>query len=326
MSKSATLIGKNVIEIEAQGLMAMKDRIDESFEKAAQLILSCQGKIVVTGIGKSGHIARKIASTFSSTGTPSVFLHPAESSHGDLGMISQGDVVIALSYGGGSPELIPVLNYAARKGNPIIAMTGSLKSNLANSAQVVLNVSVPKEACPLELAPTASSTATLAMGDALAMAVMEMRGFKASQFAENHPGGSLGFKLSRVFDNMHTGSGFILCPEDLPLRKVISSMSQTGTRGAAGILNQSGELIGVITDGDVRRRLENSTDPLAGVAREMMSSNPRMIDQEEIAEKALFMMEQFRINVLFVVNSKSESPRKPVGIIHIQDLLKNKVR
>lgn len=326
MKKSVLDAGKIVIEIEAQALLALRDRIDSRFEKAVDIIQKCSGKVIVTGIGKSGQIARKIASTFSSTGTPAVYLHPAESSHGDLGMISSGDVVIALSYGGASPELAPVLAYLARKGNLLIAMTGAMNSPLAESAAVALDVSVSREACPLELAPTASSTATLAMGDALAMAVMEVKGFSSSQFAENHPGGSLGFKLSRVGDNMHTGTGFILCAEDSTLRKVFSSMSQRETRGAAGIIDSKGDLVGVITDGDVRRRLESSEDPLAGLAQEMMSKNPRTIDVNEIAEKALFMMEQFRINVLFVVDAHSSTPKKPVGIIHIQDLLKNKIR
>jgi arabinose-5-phosphate isomerase len=326
MKKSILESGKIVIEIKTQALLALRERIDERFEKAVDIIQKCTGKIVVTGIGKSGQIARKIASTFSSTGTSAVYLHPAESSHGDLGMISPGDVVIALSYGGASPELLPILNHVARKGNPLIALTGSMKSILAESASVTLDVSVAREACPLELAPTASSTASLAMGDALAMAVMEVKGFSANQFAENHPGGSLGFKLSRVGDNMHTGTGFVLCSEDQILRKVFSSMSQRETRGAAGIVNSSGDLVGVITDGDVRRRLEHSDDPLSGVARDMMSKNPRTIDLNEIAEKALFMMEQFRINVLFVVDAASSTPKKPVGIIHIQDLLKNKIR
>jgi arabinose-5-phosphate isomerase len=195
---------QNVLDIEAQAILSLKDRLGESFHKACELILRCEGKVIVTGIGKSGHIARKISSTLSSTGTASAFLHPAESSHGDLGMISQGDVVIAISYGGESPELTPVLNHLSRKGLPLIAMTGNSKSVLAKSAQAVLDISVRKEACPLELAPTASSTATLAMGDALAMVVMEQKGFSAEKFAENHPGGSLGFKAqSRAREHAH---------------------------------------------------------------------------------------------------------------------------
>ncbi|MEZ0392955.1 MAG: SIS domain-containing protein [Pseudobdellovibrionaceae bacterium] len=326
MKQSAVERARKVLDIEAQAILALRDRLNETFEKAVDVIEKCQGKVIVTGIGKSGQIGRKIASTFSSTGTPAVFLHPAESSHGDLGVIGQGDVVLALSYGGESPELNALLKHLARKGNPLIAMTGVLKSSLAQSAQVVLDVSVAKEACPLELAPTASSTATLAMGDALAMAMMERKGFSAEQFAEFHPGGNLGFKLSRVSDNMHTGAGFVLVSEDTPLRKVFSLMSQKETRGAAGIVSSGGDLLGIITDGDIRRRLENSPDPLAGAAKDMMTKTPRTVDANEIAEKALFMMEQFRISLLFVLDSNSAHPKKPVGVIHIHDLLRNKVR
>lgn len=317
---------KNVLDLEAQAILNLKSRIGDNFIEAVNILRSCQGKVIITGIGKSGQIARKIASTLSSTGTPSIFLHPAESSHGDLGVITKEDVVIALSYGGESPEMTGLLQYVTRKGNVLIAMTGGLKSSLAMAAKVVLDVSVAKEACPLELAPTASSTATLAMGDALAMAVMEAKGFSAEQFAEYHPGGSLGFRLSRVRDNMHSGAGFILVEPKTPLRKVFSLMSLKETRGAAGIIDPSGNLMGIITDGDIRRRLENSEDPLRGDAQEMMTSNPRTVDANEIAEKALFMMEQFRINVLFVLDGKSENPKKPVGVIHIHDLLRNKIR
>ncbi len=317
---------QSVIELEAQAVLSLKTRINDQFVSAAKALSDCQGKVIVTGIGKSGQIGRKIASTLSSTGTPSLFLHPAESSHGDLGVIGKGDVVIALSYGGESPEMNALLQYVSRKGNLLIAMTGGLKSSLAQTAKIVLDVSVVKEACPLELAPTASSTATLAMGDALAMAVMDIKGFSAEQFAEYHPGGSLGFKLSRVRDNMHTGTGFVTVAQDTPLKKIFSLMSQKETRGAAGIVDSQGQLLGIITDGDIRRRLENSEDPLKGSASDLMTKGPRTIDANEIAEKALFMMEQFRINVLFVLDSQSSEPKKPVGVIHIHDLLRNKVR
>ncbi|MGZ5279414.1 MAG: KpsF/GutQ family sugar-phosphate isomerase [Pseudobdellovibrionaceae bacterium] len=326
MKKSSLERAQIVLEIEAQAILSLRERLNDSFSKAVDILASCNGKVVVTGIGKSGQIARKISSTFSSTGTPAVFMHPAEGSHGDLGVIGKEDVILALSYGGESPELNPMLAYIARKGNVLIAMTGSLKSSLAQASRVVLDVSVAKEACPLELAPTASSTASLAMGDALAMALMEQKGFSAEQFAEFHPGGSLGFKLSRVGDNMHTGAGFVLVTEDTPLRKVFSLMSQKDTRGAAGIIDGNGDLLGIITDGDIRRRLELSADPLAGAARDMMTRNPRTVDAGEIAEKALFMMEQFRINLLFVLDAASAQPKKPVGVIHIQDLLRNKIR
>lgn len=324
--KSALDRAREVLEIEAQAILALRDRLNGSFDKAVEILSACQGKVIVTGIGKSGQIGRKIASTFSSTGTPAVFLHPAESSHGDLGVIAKDDVVLALSYGGESPELNPLLSHLSRKGNFLIAMTGGLKSSLAQAAKVVLDVSVHREACPLSLAPTASSTAALAMGDALAMALMEQKGFSAEQFAEFHPGGSLGFRLSRVSDNMHSGAGFVLVTEETPVRKVFSLMSQKETRGAAGIVDPNGDLIGIITDGDIRRRLESSPDPLAGVAKDMMTRNPRTVDAQEIAEKALFLMEQFRISLLFVLDSSGAQPRRPVGVIHIHDLLRNKVR
>lgn len=326
MSEKDINLAKQVLDIEAQAITALKSRLGEAFLKAVDLVHKCEGKVIVTGMGKSGQIARKIASTLSSTGTPAVFLHPAESSHGDLGIIAKTDVVIAISYGGESPELLPVLNHVARKGLPLIALTGKEKSALAVAATVTLNIAVDREACPLELAPTASSTATLAMGDALAMVVMKRKGFSEEAFAENHPGGSLGFKLSRVSDNMHTGLGFVLCPEDMPLRKVFSSMSQKDTRGAAGIVDAAGNLVGIITDGDIRRRLENAADPLSGLAKDMMTKNPRTIEAGEVAEKALFMMEQFRITLLFVLDKDAAQPKKPVGVVHIQDLLRNKVR
>lgn len=319
-------LAKEVLEIEAQGILALRERIDENFLKAVDLVHACTGKVVVTGLGKSGQVARKISSTLSSTGTPSVFLHPAESSHGDLGLVAKGDLLICLSYGGETPEFAALLAAATRRGIPVIAMTGNKKSTLAQNANIVLDVSVSREACPLELAPTASSTATLAMGDAVAMAVMKKRGFSAQDFADNHPGGSLGFKLSKVRDRMHTGTGFVTVTAETPLRKVVSLMSQAETRGAAGIVDGDGNLVGIITDGDIRRRLEGVSDPLAGTAKEMMTKTPRTIDADEISEKALFLMEQFRITLLFVLDSKSATPKKPIGVVHIQDLLKSKVR
>jgi arabinose-5-phosphate isomerase len=255
-----------------------------------------------------------------------VYLHPAESGHGDLGLIAKNDLLVCVSYGGENPEFLPVLNFASRRGIPVIAITGNLKSTLAKSAQLVLDVSVDREACPMELAPTASSTATLAMGDALAMVVMKKRGFSEKDFAEFHPGGSLGFKLSRVRDRMHTGAGFVTVAATTELRKVFSLMSQAETRGAAGIVDGTGNLIGIITDGDIRRRLEKNDRPLEGLASDMMTKSPRTIDAEEIAEKALFMMEQFRITLLFVLDKASPLLNKPVGVVHIQDLLKHKVR
>ena len=316
-----------VLEVESQAILALRERIGADFEKAVQIVVSGKGKLVLTGMGKSGQIARKLASTFSSTGTPSVFLHPAESSHGDMGLIENDDVVMALSYGGESPEFSGILRFVARKNIPLIAVTGNNNSSLAKAAQVTLNVAVSEEACPLGLAPTASSTATLAMGDALAMVVMAEKGFSSSDFAEFHPGGSLGYRLlTRVRDVMHGGEALPTVGLDTPVRQVLSVMTHKDVRGAAGIVDEKGDLVGVITDGDIRRRLEKSDDPLTGVAKDLMTTNPRTIDANELAEKALFVMEQFKIQMVFVLDKESAQPRKPVGILHIQDLLRGKVR
>lgn len=318
---------KEVLEIEAQALLACKNFIDQEFVDAVNIIVSCKGKLVVTGIGKSGQIARKISSTFSSTGTPSVYLHPAESSHGDLGIIGAEDVILALSYGGESLELTSILNFSARKGLSVIALTGNENSSLAKSATKVIRVKVSKEACPLNLAPTASTTATLAMGDALAMAVLNQKGFTSHDFAEYHPGGSLGFKLlTRVKDIMHTGESVPLVKVNTPIKEVLSIMTHRDVRGCAGVVDENQDLIGVITDGDLRRRLEKNLNPLAGLSQEVMSLNPRTIDASELAEKALFVMEQFRIQMLFVLDRSSEQPKRPVGLLHLQDLIKARVR
>lgn len=326
MSAQIKAQGLRVLDVEAASILALKSRIDDHFVRAVHLILKVKGKLVITGIGKSGHIARKLASTFSSTGTPAIYLHPAESSHGDLGLIAKDDMVLAISYGGESQELFPILNFVARKGIPLLAFTGQAQSTLAKSAVVVLNVSVPEEACPLGLAPTASTTATLALGDALAMAVLEEKGFSLEDFAEFHPGGSLGVKLLRVKDVMHGGDAVPLVRLSTPVREVISMMTHKDVRGSAGVLNDKEELVGVVTDGDIRRRLEKNQDPLEGTAENIMSVNPRTIDQSELAEKALFLMEQFRIQMLFVSDKTSSTAKKPVGILNFHDLFKAKVR
>lgn len=319
--------GLKVLEVEAQAILGLRERIGAEFEQVVKMIKECQGKLVLTGMGKSGQIARKLASTFSSTGTPAVFLHPAESSHGDLGVVENKDVVIAISYGGESPEFSGILKFVARKGIPLIAITGKPSSSLSKAAQVTLNVYVSEEACPLGLAPTASSTATLAMGDAVAMAVMAEKGFSSEDFAEFHPGGSLGYRLlTRVKDVMHTGDALPTVPLETPIRQVFSIMTHKDVRGAAGIVDEKGDLIGVITDGQIRRRLEKSEDPLTGLAKDLMTTNPRTVDVNELAEKALFVMEQFQINMLFVLDKESSQPRKPVGILHVQDLLRARVR
>lgn len=316
-----------VLEIEAQAILSLRDKINDQFEQAVQAIVASPGKLVITGIGKSGQIARKLASTFSSTGTPSVFLNPAESAHGDLGMVEKDDVVLAISYGGSSPEFNSVIQFCARKGHLLIAMTGNESSILGKAAQIVLNVHVSEEACPLGLAPTASSTASLAMGDALAMAVMNQKGFSTEDFAEFHPGGSLGYRLlTRVKDVMHGGEALPTVTLDTPVRQVFSIMTHKDVRGAAGIVDEKGDLVGVITDGDIRRRLDKSNDPFTGLAKDLMTTNPRTIDANELAEKALFLMEQFQIQMVFVLDKAATQPRRPVGILHVQDLLKLKVR
>ncbi len=314
------------LKIEADAILQLIPRLNENFEKAVEAIIKCEGKIILTGIGKSGQIARKIASTFSSTGTPAVYLHPAESSHGDLGLISRNDLVIALSYGGETSELNPVLNYISRNGTFLIALTGKAKSTLAQAANLFLDVSVEKEACPLNLAPTSSSTATLAMGDALAMSVLEVRGFKTENFAELHPSGSLGAKLMRVREIMQTGAALPFVKKETSMKALLTAMTHQSVRGAAGVLDAEQRLIGVITDGDIRRFLEKNQDPFSKTAADIMSNSPKTIDAGELAERALFLMEQFRTQMLIVLDKNSDSPLQPVGMIIYQDLLRTKVR
>jgi arabinose-5-phosphate isomerase len=319
-------IARNVLKIEADSISALSDRIDESFLNAVQMVLDCRGKVIVTGIGKSGQIARKISSTFSSTGTPSLYLHPAESSHGDLGVVSENDLVIAISYGGEAVELNPILNFISRRGIKLIALTGKLNSTLAKAANVVLNISVEKEACPLNLAPTSSSAATLAMGDALCMSVLDQKNFKSENFAEFHPSGSLGAKLLRVRDLMKTGEALPFIEKSTSMKDILTKMTHQSVRGAAGVLDQNKNLIGIITDGDIRRFLEKNQTPFSAIAENMMSLNPKTIDANELAEKALFLMEQFQIQMLIVLDHTSESAQRPVGMLIYQDLLSAKVR
>lgn len=316
-----------VLDIEAAAIKDLKARLDNSFVDAIELIFKAPGKIIVTGIGKSGQVGRKISSTLSSTGTPSIFLHPAESSHGDLGVVTEGDLIIAISYGGETPELQDIAKYAVRKSIPMILLTGNKSSILAKAATVVLDVGVKEEACPLKLAPTASSTVTLALGDALAMTLLKRRGFKQEDFAEFHPGGSLGRRLlTRVQDVMHSGEALALVKESAAMRDVLALMTQKEVRGIAGVLDEAGMLIGAITDGDIRRRLEKSHNPLADIAKDLMSKNPKTVEAGELAEKALFMMEQFRIQNLFVINRDKDGSTKVLGILHLQDLLHAKLR
>lgn len=319
--------GRRVLRIEAQSILDVAERLNGSFGASVQMILECTGKVIVTGIGKSGQVARKMAATLSSTGTPALFLHPAESSHGDMGVIAKGDLVVAFSYGGESPELAPLLSYCARKDVPLIAFTARGESSLAKAARHVLDVAVKEEACPLGLAPTSSSTASLALADALAMAVLKRRGFRKEDFAEFHPGGSLGRKLTlRVKDVMHTGDRLPVVHPEEEMKTVIALMTSKDVRGVAGVVDGKDHLVGVITDGDIRRRLEKSSNPLNEKAQDVMSKTPKTIDCNELAEKAAFLMQQFKIDRLFVIDRLSENPHKPVGLIHFQDLLNAGIR
>lgn len=321
-----------VLEIEARALDRMRERLQnepqsKAFVEAVNLIAACKGKVIVAGMGKSGLIGRKIAATLSSTGSPSFFLHPAESSHGDLGMVSSDDVVVAISYSGEVPELEALLRYVARKNIALIAVTGKVGSTLGKAGNVVLDVGVQEEACPMGLAPTASTTATLALGDALAIATLNRKGFQPEDFAEYHPGGSLGRRLlTRVGEVMHRGEALPIVSLDTPMRDVLAAMTQKEVRGVAGVIDENNLLVGIVTDGDLRRRLEKSLNPLDDKARDLMSRAPKTVDVHELAERALFMMEQFKIQTLFVVDRESKEPGRPVGLLHLQDLLQAKLR
>lgn len=323
---------KRVIDVEIRAIQLLRDRLSkpeeaDRFAKAVDLLVTCRGKVVVAGMGKSGLIGRKISATLSSTGTPSVFLHPAEGSHGDLGVIGAEDLVLAISYGGETPELEPLIRHSSRKGLPLIALTGRQESTLSRASTVFLSIAINEEACPMGLAPTASTTSTLVLGDALAVSALVRRGFNELDFAEFHPGGSLGRRLlTRVRDVMHSGEAMPLVGLETEMRSVLSVMTQKEVRGVAGVLDEQGLLVGIITDGDVRRRLEKAVNPLDEKAKDLMSRSPKTVDADELAEKALFMMEQFQIQTLFVIESKSDTPRRPVGLLHLQDLLKARLR
>ena len=312
---------RRVIRVEADALLAMADRIDTSFEHAIDVIVGSPGRVIVSGMGKSGLVGQKIASTMASTGTPAFFLHPAEGIHGDLGMIMKGDVVIAISNSGETEEILRILPSIKRLGAHLIAMSGNPTSNLARSSDVFLDVSVAEEACPLGLAPTASTTATLAMGDALAVALLVKRGFKAEDFAIFHPGGSLGKKLIlRVEDLMHSGDAIPLVQEDTVMKDALFVITAKGL-GVTGVCDAGGALKGVITDGDLRRALEKGFNILNQHASEIMKCGPLRIKRSELAAAALQIMEQRAITSLFVFENDQIS--SPCGIIHLHDILKS---
>jgi arabinose-5-phosphate isomerase len=311
---------QRVIRVEADALEAMAGRIDASFTRAVELILSSTGRVVVCGMGKSGLVGQKIASTMASTGTPALFLHPAEGIHGDLGMIMTGDVVIAISNSGETDEMLRILPAIKRIGAHVVAMSGSGSSTLARTSDVFLDVSVKEEACPLGLAPTASTTATLAMGDALAVALLVQRGFKAEDFAIFHPGGSLGKKLLlRVEDLMHSGDAVPLVSEDTLMKDALFVITAKGL-GVTGVTAGDGGLRGVITDGDLRRALEKGYDILGQRAAELMKINPRRIKRHELAAAALQIMEHHSITSLFVF--EDDTAAIPCGVVHLHDILR----
>ncbi|AJE03001.1 KpsF/GutQ family sugar-phosphate isomerase [Geobacter pickeringii] len=311
---------RNVIRIEAEALLALAETINGEFERAVRLILATKGRVVVTGMGKSGLIGQKIASTMASTGTPAFFLHPAEGIHGDLGMIMKGDVVIAISNSGETEEVCRILPVIKRLGASLVAMSGNPNSTLAKAGDIFLDISVKEEACPLGLAPTASTTATLAMGDALAVALLVERGFSPEDFALFHPGGALGKKLLlMVEDVMHGGGAVPVVAEDTAMQDALFVMTSKGL-GVVGVIDVAGALLGVITDGDLRRALGRGLDILHLPARELMTRNPKRIGRRELAAKALQRMEEHAITSLFVFDDENDG--RPVGVVHLHDLLK----
>ena len=313
---------RTVIVTEARAIEALQQRVNGSFLSACVLMFQCQGRVVVTGIGKSGHIARKIAATLASTGTPAFFVHPAEASHGDLGMITQKDVVLSLSNSGETDELLTILPLIKRQNVPLIAMTGNEFSSLAKLADVHLDVSVSEEACPLGLAPTASTTAALVMGDALAIALLEARGFTSEDFARSHPAGTLGRRLLvRISDIMHSGKQVPTVDQHASLTTALVEMTRTGL-GMTTVTNAEGELLGVFTDGDLRRAVDDADIDLRDTpVRSLMTSDPKTITADKLAVEAAQVMEAFKIHALPVVDEEN----RVVGALNIHDLLRARV-
>jgi len=312
---------RKVIGIEARGIDELAPRIDGDFSKACQLILACPGRVVVSGMGKSGHIARKTAATLASTGTPSFFVHPGEASHGDIGMITPDDVVLLLSNSGETEEILTILPFLKRQGNALIAMTGSPKSTLARDADAHLDASVSNEACPLGLAPTASTTAALVLGDALAIALLEARGFTADDFARSHPAGALGRRLLKISDVMHTGDAIPSVRSDATLTEALMEMSRKGL-GMTAIVDDTGVLQGVFTDGDLRRSLDDhAVDMRATSVSHAMSRHPKVIGPDKLAAEAAQLMETYKIHALLVV----DVGHHVVGALNIHDLLRARV-
>ena len=311
-------MGRKVLEIERDALSALLPRINGDFAHACEIMLACKGRIVVTGMGKSGHIGSKIAATLASTGTPAFFVHPGEASHGDLGMITKTDVVLAMSNSGETAEVLTILPLIKRMGAPLIAMTGKPNSTLATTADVHLDVSVAQEACPLNLAPTASTTATLAMGDALAVALLEARGFTPEDFAMSHPGGSLGRKLLlKISDLMHKGDRLPRVAPEASLTTALLEMTRKGL-GMTAIVDDADNVLGVYTDGDLRRTLEQGMDVRTAKIADVMTKGGKTVKANHLAAEAVQLMEKHKITALLVVDEAG----KLAGAIHMQDLLR----
>ena len=308
-----------ILRIEADGLLAVIERLDESFVQAVEIIRHCKGKVVVTGVGKSGLICAKIAATLSSTGTPAFFLHSGDALHGDLGIVMPDDVVVAISNSGETDEILKLLPHFKHHSLKLIVITGNPESTLAKAGEVVLDVSVKQEACPLGLAPTTSTTVTLAMGDALAVVLLEQNGFNETDFAMRHPGGMLGRKLLlRVEDLMYRGERLPLVQEMTTVKEALFEITAKRL-GVTGVVNDLQQLVGVLTDGDLRRGLESKGQILSLAARDLMTRNPKTIPGETLASEAVAVMEQFPITSLFVLEHET---KKPVGIVHLHDLIK----
>jgi arabinose-5-phosphate isomerase len=317
-SKRLVEMGREALSIEARAVAALVERLGADFEQACRMLLACTGRVVVSGMGKSGHVGGKIAATLASTGTPAFFLHAAEASHGDLGMVAKGDVVLAISYSGETAELLMILPLFKRMDAPLIAMTGNVNSTLAREADVHLDVSVPAEACPLNLAPTASTTATLAMGDALAVALLKHRGFTEADFARSHPGGALGRRLLlHVSDVMRSGDDLPVVRPDTPLPEGLLEMSRKRL-GLTAVVDAGQKLAGIFTDGDLRRALDRRVDIHRSSMADVMTRGPRTIAPSELAAEAVLMMEKHSINGLLVVDGSG----RLVGALNVHDLLR----
>ncbi len=324
-ARRAVDLARDTLQIEADAILALKNRLsdqgDNSFVQAVSVLMHCSGRVVVSGIGKSGHIARKIAATLASTGTPALFVHAAEALHGDLGMITEKDAVIAISYSGEAAEFISIIPIIKRMGATLIAITGNDDSRLAQLADIHLNVRVDKEACPLNLAPTASTTATLALGDALAVALLDARGFREEDFARSHPGGALGRRLlTHVRDVMRSGDAVPAVHADVALQTALLEITRKGMAMTA-VVDDSSSVIGIFTDGDLRRLIENAQDFGKLTMAEVMHANPLTIGPDQLAVEAVELMEQFRINQLLVADTEG----RLVGALHIHDLTRAKV-